>query len=53
MTARKEEIGITNLQFKSFLKQLIRNLEGARDDDCEKDKKLNQIIQGLKEDLRG
>lgn len=53
VTERKEETGMTDLQFKSFLKQLIGNLENARKDDCEKDKKLDQIIQDLKEDLQG
>ena len=49
-----EEMGMTDMQFKSFLKQLIRNLEDAKGEEGkeETDEKLSQILQDLKEDLQ-
>lgn len=48
-----EEVGMTDLQFKSFLKQLIRNIEQAKDEKTEaaKDEKLREILNDLKADL--
>lgn len=43
-----EEMGMTDLQFKSFLKLLVRQLEDAK---TEEDK--NKIISELKEMLQG
>lgn len=43
-----EDVGMTDLQFKSFLKLLIKQLEDAKNDE-EKEK----IIKELKEMLQG
>lgn len=43
-----EDMGMTDLQFKSFLKLLIKQLEDAKNDE-EKEK----IIKELKEMLQG
>lgn len=49
------EMGMTDLQFKSWLKQIIRGLESAKEEDTkeETDKKINEMLQDLKEDLQG
>ncbi|MCC8100883.1 MAG: hypothetical protein LIP11_01000 [Clostridiales bacterium] len=49
-----EEMGMTDLQFKSWLKQLIRGLESAKaeSDKKETDKKLDVLLKDLKEDLQ-
>lgn len=49
-----EEMGMTDMQFKSFLKQLIRNLEEAKGEDDEEAirKHLEEVIQDLREDLQ-
>ncbi|MCD7764685.1 MAG: hypothetical protein LUI14_16155 [Lachnospiraceae bacterium] len=49
-----EEMGMTDLQFKSWLKQLIRGLEGAKDASSkeETDQKLECLLKDLKEDLQ-
>lgn len=43
-----EEIGMTDLQFKSFLKLLIMQLEDAKTEE-----QKQEIIQQLKEMLQG
>lgn len=50
-----EETGMTDLQFKSFLRKLVRNLEDARRaaDKRETDLRLEGILQDLRRDLRG
>lgn len=50
-----EEIGMTDLQFKSWLKQIIRGLEGAKDKATkeETDAKIEELLKDLKEDLQG
>lgn len=50
-----ETMGMTDLQFKSWLKQIIRGLESAKESVTkeETDKKLNELLQDLKEDLQG
>lgn len=55
MTERKEEVGMTDLQFKSYLKQLIRNLEDAKSEETKEgtDEKLRELLNDLKEDLQG
>ena len=58
MIARKEvkkievtkEMGMTDLQFKSWLKQIIRGLEGAKE---ETGRKIDELLKDLKEDLQG
>lgn len=49
------EMGMTDLQFKSWLKQVIRGLERAKDEKTkeETDKKLDELLKDLKEDLQG
>jgi len=48
-----EETGISDLQFKSFLKQLVKRMENARDKPSEEEvkSKLDEIIQDLKSDI--
>lgn len=50
-----QDMGMTDLQFKSWLKQIIRGLEDAKDKPTKEDtdKKLNELLQDLKEDLQG
>lgn len=50
-----DTIGMTDLQFKSWLKQIIRGLEGAKKESTkeETDKKLEELLKDLKEDLQG
>ncbi len=50
-----QEMGMTDLQFKSWLKQIIRGLEGAKEESTkeETDKKLDELLKDLKEDLQG
>lgn len=50
-----QDMGMTDLQFKSWLKQIIRGLEGAKEENTkeETDKKLDELLQDLKEDLQG
>lgn len=50
-----ESMGMTDLQFKSWLKQIIRGLEGAKDENTkeETDKKIEELLKDLKEDLQG
>lgn len=50
-----ESIGMTDLQFKSWLKQIIRGLEGAKNESTkeETDKKIEELLKDLKEDLQG
>jgi hypothetical protein len=49
------EMGMTDLQFKSWLKQIIRGLESAKEEDTkeETDKKIDEMLNDLKEDLQG
>lgn len=50
-----QEMGMTDLQFKSWLKQIIRGLESAKEESTkeETDKKLDEMLKDLKEDLLG
>ncbi len=50
-----QDMGMTDLQFKSWLKQIIRSLEGAKEKSTkeETDKKLEELLKDLKEDLQG
>lgn len=50
-----EEMGMTDLQFKSFLKQLIRNIEDAMGSQTreEVEERLEELLKDLKEDLQG
>lgn len=49
------DIGMTDLQFKSWLKQIIRGLEGAKEESTKEgtDKKIDELLKDLKEDLQG
>lgn len=49
-----EEMGMSDMLFKSFLKQLIRNIEEAisEGDKSQTDKYLKEILKDLKEDLQ-
>ena len=49
-----EEMGMTDLQFKSWLKQIIRGLESAKNepDKDATDQKIQELLQDLKEDLQ-
>ena len=49
------EMGMTDLQFKSWLKQIIRGLESAKEENSkeETDKKIDEMLNDLKEDLKG
>ncbi len=48
-------MGMTDLQFKSFLKQIIRGIEAAKDQEEKEDtdEKLDELLKDLKEDLQG
>lgn len=50
-----ETTGMTDLQFKSWLKQIIRGLEGAKEERTKEDtdKKIEELLKDLKEDLQG
>jgi len=50
-----QDMGMTDLQFKSWLKQIIRGLETARNENTKEDtdKKLDELLKDLKEDLQG
>ena len=54
-TKEIEEMGMTDLQFKSWLKQIIRGLEGATKETTKEDtdKKIQELIKDLTEDLKG
>lgn len=47
--------GMTDLQFKSWLKQIIRGLESAMNepDKASTDKRIDEMLTDLKEDLQG
>ena len=49
------EMGMTDLQFKSWRKQIIRGLESAKEENSkeETDKKIDEMLNDLKEDLQG
>ena len=49
------EMGMTDIQFKSWLKQIIRGLESAKEENSkeETDKKIDEMLNDLKEDLQG
>ena len=49
------EMGMTDLQIKSWLKQIIRGLESAKEENSkeETDKKIDEMLNDLKEDLQG
>jgi hypothetical protein len=50
-----EEMGMTDLQFKSWLKQVIRGIEAAKKAATkeETDEKLEELLRDLREDLQG
>ena len=50
-----QDMGMTDLQFKSWIKQIIRGIEGAKDETNKEntDKKLDELLKDLKEDLQG
>ena len=50
-----ENMGMTDLQFKSWLKQIIRGLEDAKKEDTKEDtnKTLDELLKDLREDLQG
>lgn len=50
-----ENMGMTDLQFKSWIKQIIRGLEDAKKEDTKEgtDRKLDELLKDLKEDLQG
>ena len=50
-----EDMGMTDLQFKSWLKQIIRGLEEAKSEDSKEqtDRKIYTLLKDLKEDLQG
>lgn len=50
-----EDMGMTDLQFKSWLRQIIRRLEEAESEDSKEktDIKLDELLKDLKEDLQG
>lgn len=50
-----ESMGMTDLQFKSWLKQIIRGLEDAKKEDTKEgtNRKLDELLKDLKEDLQG
>lgn len=49
------DMGMTDLQFKSWLKQIIRGLEDAKNeiDKEQTDRKIDSLLKDLKEDLQG
>ena len=50
-----EGMGMTDLQFKSWLRQIIRRLEEAESEDSKEktDIKLDELLKDLREDLQG
>ena len=50
-----EEMGMTDLQFKSWLKQIIRGIDYAKQAGSkeETDARLDELLKDLKEDLQG
>ncbi len=50
-----QDMGMTDLQFKSWLKQIIRGLEGAKEEDTKEktDRRIDELLKDLKEDLQG
>lgn len=50
-----EEMGMTDLQFKSWLKQIIRGLESAKVEKTKEgtDQRIEELLKDLKEDLQG
>ncbi|HIW58432.1 MAG TPA: hypothetical protein H9880_00830 [Candidatus Anaerobutyricum avicola] len=50
-----EDMGMTDLQFKSWLRQIIRRLEEAEGEENKEktDKKLEELLKDLKQDLQG
>ncbi|MCD8014074.1 MAG: hypothetical protein LUG99_13045 [Lachnospiraceae bacterium] len=50
-----EEMGMTDLQFKSWIKQIIRGLKDAKEEPDKEntDKKISELLKDLEEDLQG
>ena len=50
-----EDMGMTDLQFKSWLRQIIRRLEEAESEDSKEktDIKLDELLKDSREDLQG
>ena len=50
-----EDMGMTDLQFKSWLRQIIRRLEEAESEDSKEKTyiKLDELLKDLREDLQG
>ena len=48
-------MGMTDLQYKSWLKQIIRGLQSAKDETTKEatDQKIGELIHDLTEDLQG
>lgn len=48
-----EEMGMSDLQFKAFLKQLVRRIEEAKEGETKQDLvgKLDEIVKDLKGDI--
>lgn len=55
MEERYEEVGMTDLQFKSFIRQLIANIEEAMNKETEEQRKdeIDKLVKRLQEDLEG
>ena len=49
------EMGMTDLQFKSWIRQMLRGLEAAKREPTkeETDKRIDELMRALKEDLQG
>ena len=50
-----EEMGMTDLQFKSWIRQMVRGLEAAKREPTKEKtgKRIAALMCALKEDLRG
>lgn len=48
-----EDMGMSDLQFKAFLKQLVRRIEEAKAEDSKEELvvKLDEIVKDLKGDI--
>ncbi len=50
-----EEMGMTDLQFKSFLRMMVNYIEEAKAEESKEgtDEKLDKVLENLKADLEG
>ena len=55
MSEVKEEMGMTDLQFKSYLKQLIRNIEEIKKEESKEkmSQRIDDLVCDLRDDLQG